>query len=92
MAAVVLERTRILHEDIERYQKGIREQIDFQPSTQKESMQQVRFASKYTLYKLFQINAVSRCLDQMQECAKELTKIYEDKKGQRKEEIASLGT
>jgi len=76
MSATLLELTRSLHEDVERFQQGIRDELDYQPRNFREN--------------IFQTHRVNKYLDAMQDSAKKLASIYEDRDGARREELTSM--
>lgn len=72
----ILENTRSRHEDLERFQKVLRETLDENPKTFRDGIQQAHIVSTY--------------LKKTIECANDLAKIYEDLDNARKEEIANI--
>lgn len=68
----LLETLRSKHEDLERFQLVIREELEFEPSTWKESVQQT--------------NVINHYLERIIATREEILKIYEDSDGTRKEE------
>jgi len=72
----LLETLRSRHEDIERYQQIIRQELEFQPRTWKDSAQQTHVVNAY--------------LERIVKAREEICKIYEDPDGTRKEENNSL--
>jgi splicing factor 3A subunit 3 len=76
MVATLLELARSTHEDIERFQQAILEELDYQPKNFKENV--------------LQSNKVKMYLDNISQSVDKLIEIYEDKDGLRKEEINAL--
>jgi len=75
----VLESSRSKHEDIDRFQRVIRDQLDFTPKTFKDSVQQSHVIDEY-------LNKIVSTKDQ-------LVQIYEDEDSSRKDELSGmLGT
>jgi len=72
----LLETLRSKHEDIERFQQIIRQELEFQPKTWKDSAQQTHVVNAY--------------LERITKTREEICKIYEDSDGTRKEEINNL--
>ncbi|PNW82870.1 hypothetical protein CHLRE_06g297750v5 [Chlamydomonas reinhardtii] len=77
MAETLLEQTRGLHEDMEHFERVICKDLKQETKSHKD--------------KLFQSHRVRKRLDQIQESARKLIKIYEDEDKARKEEIEALG-
>ncbi|GIL62707.1 hypothetical protein Vafri_16876 [Volvox africanus] len=77
MAETLLEQTRALHEDMERYERIIVKDLKQETKSHKD--------------KLMQSHRVRKRLDQIQDAARKLMKIYEDEDKARKEEIEALG-
>ncbi|GFR50687.1 hypothetical protein Agub_g12939 [Astrephomene gubernaculifera] len=77
MAETLLEQTRALHEDVERFERVIVKDLKQDAKSHKD--------------KLMQSHRVRKRLDQIQEAARKLQKIYEDEDKARKEEIEALG-
>jgi len=76
MSATIFELTRSLHEDIERFTQGIKDELDYQPRNFKENV--------------FQTHRVHKYLDGIQDSAKKLASTYEDKDGARREELTAI--
>jgi splicing factor 3A subunit 3 len=76
MSASLLELTRSAHEDLERLQKAVTEELDYQAKNFRDNV--------------LQSNRVNKYLDRLQDSSTKLADIYEDKDGLRREEIASL--
>lgn len=77
MASTVLEQTRGLHEDVERLERIIVKDLKQETKTHKE--------------KLMQNHRVRKRLDQMQESARKLVKVYDDEDRARRDDIEALG-
>ncbi|KAK8795666.1 hypothetical protein WA158_000323 [Blastocystis sp. Blastoise] len=78
MSSSVLEKTRAVHEDIEKYEQAIVETLDENPKTQKE--------------KVLQQHRIVHYLDKVQECANNAIELYTDKDGLRAKEIEDMST
>jgi len=72
----LLESTRSKHEDLDRFQRIIREQLDFTPKNFRDSVQQSHVINAY--------------LDKICQTKDELVKIYEDSDNARKDELQSI--
>jgi len=77
MSSTLLEQTRATHEEIERLQRGLIEEMKRAPKTQKDNV--------------IQSHKVNKTLDRIADASKRLEHVYEDKDGSRKEEIAAIG-
>ncbi|EFJ51494.1 splicing factor 3a, subunit 3 [Volvox carteri f. nagariensis] len=77
MAETLLEQTRSLHEDVERFERIIVKDLKQETKSHKD--------------KIMQSHRVRKRLDQIQDAARKLLKIYEDEDKARKEEIEALG-
>jgi splicing factor 3A subunit 3 len=77
MSSTLLEQTRATHEEIERLQRALIEEMKRVPKTPKDNV--------------MQSHKVNNTLERIADASKRLEKIYEDKDGSRKEEIASIG-
>jgi splicing factor 3A subunit 3 len=77
MSSTLLEQTRATHEEIERLQRGLIEEMKRAPKTHKDNV--------------IQSHKVNKTLDRITDASKRLERVYEDKDGSRKEEIASVG-
>ncbi|EFA77856.1 C2H2-type zinc finger-containing protein [Heterostelium album PN500] len=76
MSSTLLERTRELHESIERYELMIVAEQSEEPKTQKDSV--------------IQSHCVNHYLEQSIKCANDLKKIYQDEDGQRKADLSAI--
>jgi len=77
MSSTLLEQTRATHEEIERLQRSLIDEMKRAPKTHKDNV--------------IQSHKVNTTLERIVEASKRLERIYEDKDGSRREEIASIG-
>jgi len=77
MSSTLLEQTRATHEEVERLQRFLIDEMKRAPKDHKQNV--------------IQSHNVNNALDRIIESSKRLERIYEDKDGSRKEEIASIG-
>lgn len=81
MSTTLVETTRALHENIERYVRAICEELDFIPENVR-----YRFHTPYSFdfqhkENAIQVHRVNKYLENMMSCAEKLASIYEDKDG-----------
>lgn len=77
MSSTLLEQTRAAHEEVERLQRSLIDEMKRAPKTHKDNV--------------IQSHKVNTTLDRIVDASARLERIYEDKDGSRKEEIASMG-